>query len=163
MRREETLIEELRRTGIRRLGTPQTGFRYVHARGGKPGAADLDRIDRLRLPPAWTDVAIHPAPRGGLQAVGKDAAGRWQYRYHEAQVRRREREKQRRVLLFAQALPRMRRAVSRDLARRGLPREKVMACILRILSACFLRRAARNTPTSAEATASPPCAGSTSR
>ncbi|MDQ5858702.1 MAG: DNA topoisomerase IB [Acidobacteriota bacterium] len=93
----------------------------------------------LVLPPAWTEVAIASSPTSAIQAVGRDAAGRWQYRYGAAHVRRREQEKFRRLVQFVEALPRMRAAVARDLAQPGLGREKVMACILRILSTCFLR------------------------
>ena len=134
-----TRIEKLQQTGIRRLGRPSRGFRYRNPRGGKPTAADLERIRELVLPPAWTDVAIAASPRSAIQAVGRDAAGRWQYRYSPEHVRRREERKYRRLLQFAEALPRMRAAISRDLAQPGLGRAKVMACILRILSTCFLR------------------------
>src|SRR5204862_6773163 len=97
------------------------------------------RIEALHIPPAGKDVAISRSPGSAVQVVGRDAAGRWQYLYHERHVARRERRKSRRVIQFAEALPRMRHAVARDLARAGLPREKVLACILRILSTCFLR------------------------
>ena len=134
-----TQLERLQKTGLRRLGTPRRGFRYVDASERKVGRASRDRIEALRIPPAWKNVFIHPSPRGSLQAVGQDAAGRWQYLYHEARAARREREKFERLLRFADALPRMRRTVADHLALPGLPREKVMACILRILSSCFLR------------------------
>ncbi|MFN2431587.1 MAG: DNA topoisomerase IB [Gemmatimonadota bacterium] len=134
-----TRIEKLQTTGIRRLGTPGRGFRYVTADGRAPGPEDRDRIDALSIPPAWTDVVIAPSARGSLQAAGKDAAGRWQYRYHDAHVRRREEKKYERIVHFAQALPRMRRRVVADLRGPGLGRERVLACILRILSTCFIR------------------------
>jgi DNA topoisomerase-1 len=134
-----TAIERLQAVGIRRLGSKERGFRYRRAEGGRPSPKDLKRIEGLRIPPAWREVAIHPSARGSVQAVGKDAAGRWQYRYHPASTARRERRKYGRLLKFAEALPRMRRTVSRDLARPGLPREKVLASVLRILSTCFLR------------------------
>lgn len=79
------------------------------------------------------------AAGAAVQAMGRDAAGRWQYRYHPARTARGERQKFDRLIGFAEALPRMRRAVARDLALPGLPREKVLACVLRILAACFLR------------------------
>jgi len=134
-----TRLEQLQKNGIRRLGSPQRGFRYKRADGGKVAAADLKRIDALRIPPAWTNVAISPAAGGAVQVVGQDAAGRWQYLYHENQVRRRERKKFERLLKFAQALPAMRTVVARDLRRNDLGRERVMASILRILSTCFMR------------------------
>ena len=134
-----TQLERLQRTGIRRLGTPNGGFRYQSANGAAVSRADLARIKALRIPPAWTSVAINRSPQGMLQAVGADAAGRWQYLYHETHIRKRERRKFERLLHFAQALPKMRKTVARDLRAPGLGREKVMACILRILSTCFLR------------------------
>jgi DNA topoisomerase-1 len=134
-----TLVERLQATGIRRLGSKERGFRYVGPDGSKPGPRVLARIAALRIPPAWRDVAINASPGAAVQAVGRDAAGRWQYRYHEAHEKRRETKKYARLLEFADALPRMRRAVARDLARRDLSRERVLACVLRILSTCFLR------------------------
>jgi DNA topoisomerase I len=134
-----THLDRLQQTGIRRLGTPKSGFRYVTADGRKPDAATLERIDALRIPPAWTDVYVNPSPRGDLQAIGKDKAGRWQYRYHPRFTERQARRKYERVIDFAEALPKMRAAVERDLRRPGLGREKVMACILKVLSNCFIR------------------------
>lgn len=134
-----TIVERLRGSGIQRTGSPGRGFRYRCADGGHVSRADRDRIDALRIPPAWTAVAIHPSPRSRVQAAGLDAAGRWQYLYHRAHVARRERNKQRRLARFLEAVPRMRRAVRRDLALPGLPRDKVLAGILTILSTCFMR------------------------
>ena len=138
-----TRIEKLQQEGIRRLGTPKSGFRYRRADGREPSRDDLDRIHWLKLPPAWTDVAISPSPAASLQAIGKDAAGRWQYRYHEARVKKRERQKLRRMIAFAGALPRMRAAIARDLALPGLPREKVFAAIVRIMATRYLRPGSR--------------------
>jgi len=93
----------------------------------------------LKVPPAWTEVAINPAPTGRLQAIGKDAACRWQYLYHENHTRAQELRKFQRLTKFAQALPQMRATVKRHLRQPGLPRERVLAAVLRILSTCFLR------------------------
>jgi DNA topoisomerase-1 len=134
-----TIIERIQTVGIRRIGTPARGFRYSGPRGGGVSRTDRARIEALRIPPAWNDVAIHPSPVASVQAIGKDRAGRWQYLYHETQTARRERRKHDRLVRFIAALPKMRRAVSRDLRRRGLAREKVLAGILRILATCFLR------------------------
>jgi DNA topoisomerase-1 len=133
-----TQLERLQSTGISRLGNPNKGFRYQSASGGV-SRADLARIKALRIPPAWTHVAINRSPSGLLQAVGTDAAGRWQYLYHDNHIKKRERKKFERLLHFARALPKMRKTVASDLRAPGLGREKVMACILRILSTCFLR------------------------
>lgn len=134
-----TTIERIHATGIIRTGTPGRGFRFRHAGGGKIAQSDLQRIRRLRIPPAWTDVAINAAASGRVQVVGKDAAGRWQYLYHENHVRSRERKKFQRVIKFAEALPLMRRAVKRDLCKPGLTKERVLGGIVRILSKAFLR------------------------
>ena len=107
-----TILERLRATGIRRLGSPARGFRYVGPRGGSVTKSDRARILALRIPPAWQEVAIHPSPVAAVQAIGKDKAGRWQYLYHEMQTGRRQRRKQDRLVRFIAALPRMRRAVT---------------------------------------------------
>jgi DNA topoisomerase-1 len=134
-----TLIDRLQRTGIRRLGTPKRGFRYRTPDGREPSRADSERIEALKIPPAWKKVFVHPSPRGAVQAIGQDAAGRWQYLYHPAHAARRERAKFARLIQFAEALPRMRRAIARDIDLPGMSRERVLACVLRILSTCFLR------------------------
>ena len=84
-------------------------------------------------------MAINPAPGGKLQAIGKDNAGRWQYLYHQTHVRAQEIKKFKRLMKFAEALPTLRSTVSRHLRQPGLGRDRVMACIARILSTCFLR------------------------
>ena len=133
-----THLERLQKTGIKRLGRKKP-FRYVTASGGKIRREDLARIKALRIPPAWTEVVINPSPGGMLQVIGKDAAGRWQYHYHDRHVRKREQRKFERILRFGEALPQMRIAVRRNLKRRDLGRDRVMASILRILSTCFMR------------------------
>lgn len=134
-----TRIEKLCAHGIVRTGSPQKGFRYRHAEGKKLSRADQDRIESLKIPPAWTDVCINSNAGGAIQAVGKDAAGRWQYLYHESHTRRSEKEKFKRLIEFAESLPAMRRTVLKDLRQPGLPRERVMAGIMRVLSSSFIR------------------------
>jgi DNA topoisomerase-1 len=134
-----TRLERFQKTGINRLGTPARGFKYRRADRKKVSAADLKRIDKLRIPPAWTEVWINSTPGGDVQAIGKDAAGRSQYLYHENHVRRQEFKKFQRLIKFAEALPKMRPTVAAHLRQTGLGRERVMACILRILSTCFMR------------------------
>lgn len=133
-----TQLERLRKTGIQRLGI-KSRFRYVATDGSKVSRDDLARINALVIPPAWTEVAINRAAGGMLQAIGKDAAGRWQYIYHDQHVKKRGQKKFKRLLKFAEAVPRMRRVVRQNLRKRDLGRERVMACILRILSTCFMR------------------------
>jgi DNA topoisomerase-1 len=134
-----TRIEQLCAKGMRRHGSPARGFRYLDAGGRKVSGVDLLRIEALKIPPAWTDVCINSAASGAVQAVGKDSAGRWQYLYHESQVRRRERKKFQRLIDFAQKLPVMRKTLAKDLRQSGFPKERVMAGILRILSLSFIR------------------------
>src|SRR5882672_1617028 len=134
-----TRVEKLCAKGIRRTGSPARGFHYLNAVGQKVKGADLSRIDALKIPPAWTDVCINSAAAGAVQAVGKDAAGRWQYLYHESHVRHQEKKKFQRLIEFAESLPRMRKTVAADLRLKGLSRERVMAAILRILSQSFIR------------------------
>jgi len=135
----QTIVERLQASGIRRLGSKRSGFRYLMPDGRRASAPDRERIESLRIPPAWKRVAIHPSPQASVQAVGLDAAGRWQYRYHPSQVPRRERARRERIIRFTGALPRIRRVLARDLELPGIPREKVLAGILRVLSTCFLR------------------------
>jgi DNA topoisomerase-1 len=101
--------------------------------------ATLERIAALRIPPAWTDVWICPSPTGHLQATGRDARGRKQYRYHDLWTTRRDELKYERMIEFATALPRVRRRVARDLKRPGLPREKVLAAIVRLMDRTSIR------------------------
>src|SRR5687767_14511612 len=133
-----TNLERLQNISIRRLGTPKRGFRY-ESQNGRLTTAELQRIYELKIPPAWTDVAINPAGTGRLQAIGKDTAGRWQYLYHQNHTRTQELRKFRRLTKFAQAMPKMRATVARHLRQPGLGRERVLACVLRILSTCFMR------------------------
>src|SRR5712691_696697 len=133
-----TQLERLQKNGIRRLRSPKRGFRYAAADGAKVTRDDLARIDALRIPPAWTNVAINPSAGGMVQVVGTDAASRWQYLYHETHVKRGERKKFERLLKFAETLPQMRKLIARDLRKTDLGRERVMACILRILSTCLI-------------------------
>lgn len=134
-----TRIQQLQKTGIARLGKPARGFKYKKAAGGKLAAADVQRIETLRIPPAWIDVWINSRPGGAVQAIGKDAAGRVQYLYHDTHVRRQETKKFTRMIKFAEALPQMRTTVASHLRQPGLSKERVLASILRILSTCFMR------------------------
>jgi len=133
-----TNIERLQNIGIRRLGTPKRGFRYK-PQSGRLTNEDLKRIYDLKIPPAWTDVFINPAAKGRVQAIGKDAAGRWQYLYHESHTRAQELRKFQRITKFAQSIPKMRATVAGHLRQKGLTRERVLASVLRILSTCYMR------------------------
>lgn len=97
------------------------------------------RLNRLAIPPAYKNVWICPSPNGHLQATGLDARGRKQYRYHERWRAERDENKYEKMVVFAQALPKIRRRINRDLKRRGLPREKVLATVVQLLEKTFIR------------------------
>ena len=120
------------------MGRPKA-FRYVDAAGKPVKGTDLERIRSLAIPPAWTAVWICPDPRGHLQATGRDARGRKQYRYHPRWREVRDEDKYGRLSEFGRALPIIRRRVARDLARPGLPRNKVLAAVVKLLETTFIR------------------------
>jgi DNA topoisomerase I len=116
------------------------GFQYL----GPDGATIVDRderarIDALAIPPAWTDVWICSSPRGHIQATGRDARGRKQYRYHPRWREVRDATKYHRMAAFARALPRIRRRVDRDMRRHALSRERVVATVVRLLDTTTIR------------------------
>jgi DNA topoisomerase IB len=116
------------------------GFEYLDQRGRRVSDSDtLARIRQLSIPPAWEDVWICADPRGHLQATGIDSAGRKQYLYHELWRRRRDQQKFDEMLDFARELPRLRRAVKRDLRKQDLTREQVLACAVRMLDRGLFR------------------------
>lgn len=116
------------------------GFRYFWQDGSRmEDAQTLERIGALVIPPAWRDVWICPWPNGHIQAVGLDAAGRRQYRYHDAWRRRRDAEKFDRMIEFAAALPSIRTRITKDLRRKGYPRERVLALAVRLLDVGLFR------------------------
>ncbi len=116
------------------------GFVYTDASGRLVrDESTLARIRRLAVPPAWTDVWICPSPDGHIQATGRDARGRKQYRYHTRWRSVRDETKYDRMIAFAKLLPGIRRRVDADLSRPGLPREKVLATIVKLLEATLIR------------------------
>ncbi len=116
------------------------GFTYVDA-DGKPvkDARTEDRIAKLVIPPAWTEVWICPEARGHIQATGRDQKGRKQYIYHPDWRTHRDEAKYGRMAEFGRALPRLRKRVEADLSKRGLPREKVLAAVVRIMEETSIR------------------------
>jgi DNA topoisomerase I len=125
--------------GFRREGTPEA-FRYVDSDGRKVRSSDvLARIRTLAIPPAWTSVWICEDPQGHLQATGRDARGRLQYRYHAQWRAQRDEYKFDRLAEFGAALPAIREAVERDLAQPGLPRRKLQAAMVRLLDRTYVR------------------------
>jgi DNA topoisomerase IB len=116
------------------------GFEYLDEDGERIEDEEvLERIHELVIPPAWKDVWICPYPFGHIQAVGTDAAGRRQYLYHAQWRARRDQEKFDEMLRFARALPRIRRTAEKHLGTRGLARERVLACAVRLLDRGFFR------------------------
>jgi DNA topoisomerase-1 len=127
------------RPGIRREPDKE-GFRYFDARGDIiDDEATLKRIRSLAIPPAWTEVWICPQANGHLQATGRDARGRKQYRYHPKWREVRDEVKYERMIKFGKALPSIRKEVDRALSLPGLPREKVLATIVYLLEATMMR------------------------
>lgn len=115
-------------------------FEYFDTEG-KPirDETRLLRIRRLAIPPAYKEVWISPSPNGHIQATGRDARGRKQYRYHEHWREARDENKYDRMLVFGKVLPKIRRRVKKDLALRGLPRNKVLATVVQLLERTFIR------------------------
>ncbi|MEO8223579.1 MAG: DNA topoisomerase IB [Gammaproteobacteria bacterium] len=114
-------------------------FTYLDTRGRPAGPTATGRIRGLVLPPAWTDVWICRDPQGHLQATGRDARGRTQYRYHAEWTRAVAALKFERMTAFARSLPAMRRRLRRDLSRPGLPRERVVAAVVGLLQHSLIR------------------------
>jgi DNA topoisomerase I len=154
------LVETTGRIADPEIAAGAAGLRYVHAErdkgisrrrsgkrfvyrhaDGKPvkDEATLARIRKLAIPPAWTDVWICPHPDGHLQATGFDARGRKQYRYNDDFRRLRETAKFEHILIFARTLPDIRGRIARDMARHGLPREKVLATVVHLLETTMVR------------------------
>jgi len=118
----------------------RSGFRYLDVDGSEledPG--HLERISHLVIPPAWERVWICPLPNGHLQAVGFDARGRKQYRYHAHYSALRNHTKFSRMPAFGKALPAIRKHVEADMRKQGLPREKVLATVVALLAETCIR------------------------
>jgi DNA topoisomerase-1 len=127
------------RPGIRRqMG--RLGFKYLDASGRViRNKHEIARINKLAIPPAWTDVWICPDPKGHIQATGRDAKRRKQYRYHPNWRATRDETKYDRMLAFAAALPKIRQRTNVDLARPGLSRERVLATVIQLLEKSLIR------------------------
>ena len=138
-----------RAAGLRYVNDGEPGI--TRSRGGKAfhftgpdgrrvtDPATLGRIKRLAIPPAWTEVWICPRDDGHIQATGRDARGRKQYRYHSDWRAVRDETKYERMIAFGRALPRIRRRIARDLRRPGLGREKVLGTMVRLLETTLVR------------------------
>ena len=125
--------------GIRRKRAG-SGFTYIGPDGKRiTDPAVLLRLKHLVIPPAWTDVWICPDAKGHIQATGRDARGRKQYLYHARWREVRDAAKYERLVAFGEALPRIRERVDEDLRRRGIPREKVLAAMVKLLEETSIR------------------------
>jgi len=141
--------EAAKAAGLRYVSDAGPGIRRVKrgahfafiAPSGKPirDEAEIERIRTLTIPPAYTDVWISPDPKGHLQATGRDARGRKQYRYHRLWREVRDENKFERMVAFASALPTIRAHVAHDMALPGLPRDKVLATLVNLLEATLIR------------------------
>ncbi|MBP7704605.1 MAG: DNA topoisomerase IB [Caulobacter sp.] len=125
--------------GIRRRGRPPLWSYRDDAGEAVTDEATLERIRALVIPPAWTDVWIAPRPNCHIQATGRDARGRKQYRYHERWKAARTEGKFDRMVAFGRALPKLRKRLEADMSRRGLPRDKVLAAVVRMLELTLIR------------------------
>jgi DNA topoisomerase-1 len=142
-------VEVAEEAGLRYVSDDQPGytrkrkgddFEYFDTDGKRiRDETRLLRIRRLAIPPAYTDVWICPMPNGHIQATGRDARRRKQYRYHERWREARDENKYDRMVVFGKALPKIRRRVNRDLKQRGLPRSKVLATVVQLLERTFIR------------------------
>jgi DNA topoisomerase I len=129
-----------RRRWWRRRGTPKSGFRYEDARGARIRDRDgLERIRKLVIPPAWTDVRISPSPRSRLQAVGLDGTGRMQYLYHEAFSALQSKKKFEKIERFGEYLPELRRITTAHLQLPGLMKQRVLALVVRLINRLYFR------------------------
>ena len=117
------------------------GFEFIDSETGQrvEEPETIQRIHELAIPPAWEDVWICPFPNGHIQATGLDARGRKQYRYHDRWRQRRDQEKFDSMVEFARVLPEMRERVARDVSHKGMTRERVLACAVRLLDKGFFR------------------------
>ncbi len=134
-----TRTERLHQSGIIRLGSPKSGFRYKHSDGRKVNAADLKRIQALAIPPAWTDVAINAFAGVSFVIAILPASRDILADRLQLAPRAQELKKFKRVIKFAESIPKLRATVSRHLRQPGLGRERVLATIVRVLSTCFMR------------------------
>jgi len=142
-------VESAAEAGLRHVSDEQPGVRRKQSRRGFTYVASdghtvtdphtLRRIRRLAIPPAWSDVWICPHPNGHIQATGRDARGRKQYRYHARWTAVRDSAKYDRLQAFGEALPRIRAAVERDLRQPGIPQSKVLAAVVRLLEETSMR------------------------
>ena len=139
LKRAKLVYSDDSKAGISRKRVGKA-FHFFDARGKRiTRAAEIERINKLAVPPAYERVWISPRPRGHIQATGYDARGRKQYRYHADWRQERDEEKYGHVIEFAKALPAIRRQAAKDLRRRGLPKDKVLAAVVSVMEKTLIR------------------------
>ena len=139
-RARSTIEKGRRKTWWRRTGNTSRTFKYLDQQGN--AVRDKDAIQRIRslvIPPAWQFVRINPFAAGKIQAVGMDSTGRVQYIYHPTFSARQKKNKFARMERFGAMLPKLREATNRDIALEGLPREKVLAVVMRLINSLYFR------------------------
>jgi DNA topoisomerase-1 len=149
MEQRKDPVLSAKQAGLRYVSDEQPGirrekngrdFQFINSTGRAiKDENEIRRIRKLAIPPAWTDVWICPDPNGHLQATGRDDRGRKQHRYHPRWREVRDETKYNRMIDFAKALPKIRQRTARDLAKSGLPLEKVLATVVRILETGVIR------------------------
>lgn len=140
-RRPQEIVERGQRSRWwQRRGSKSRGFWYEDAAGKRiSDPAQLERIKTLVIPPAWTHVRISPRPKSRLQAIGVDTSGRIQYLYHPQFAARQQRKKYEKVERFGQYLASLRRKTNEDISREGMPKERVLAVIVRLINDLYFR------------------------
>src|SRR5579884_271303 len=139
-RAQSVLEKGARARWWRRRGSKEKGFWYEDAKGVRiTDEKQLERIRALALPPAWTSVRIAPSPRSRLQALGIDTSGRVQYRYHPDFQAAQQRQKYAKLERFGELLPTLRQMTNRHMALEGLPRERVLAIVIRLINDLYFR------------------------
>jgi DNA topoisomerase I len=135
-----TITKGRRAKWWRRMGSKRRGFWYVDGDGNR--ITDEDKLERIRslvLPPAWKHVYVSPSPSSRLQAVGMDTRGRVQYRYHPKFAERQQKAKYSRIEEFGRYLPRLRQVTNQHIMMAGMPKEKVLAVMIRLINLLYFR------------------------
>jgi len=136
----ETIEKGRRSKWWQRKGAKSRGFSYIDATGKKVTAkTDLERIASLVVPPAWMHVRVNPSAGGRVQAVGMDTTGRIQYLYHPLFSEKQKRKKFAKIERFGDYLPKLKKITNEHIALEGLPREKVLAVIMRLINSLYFR------------------------
>ncbi len=137
---KETIEKGKRKNWWERKGSKSRGFRYVDKNGEKvTDEKHIERIKSLVIPPAWKYVRISPFSRSSLQAIGMDTTGRVQYLYSERYRAKQEAKKFKKIEQFGEHLPNLRKITNQHLELKGLPREKVLAVMTRLINSLYIR------------------------